>query len=185
MKNKELMLQNCEFFVRFVFVLCKQYVNPFRVYEKEVEKKLIIGYNKSIENNVEKTMQGVLIRKNKRTSLKTFFSGIGKKIVSLSALSILLCLAFSFFCGEVFAADSGLFSELTEKGGEIFMGMRDIVYVVAGFGIIGVAVGGFFGSINWKWLSAIIIGLVIIAATAAFVQYVTGEKVANITDTLK
>ena len=63
--------------------------------------------------------------------------------------------------------------------------MRDIVYVVAGFGIIGVAVGGFFGNLNWKWLSAIIIGLVVLAVTGAFVKYVTGEEVQNITDTLK
>lgn len=82
-------------------------------------------------------------------------------------------------------ADDGLFKELTDKGSEIFEGMRDIVYVVAGFGIIGVAVGGFFGNLNWKWLSAIIIGLIVIAVTAAFINYVTGVNPGKITDTLK
>lgn len=108
----------------------------------------------------------------------------GRKIKKLMFFS--LCLAFSaFFVSEAACADSGIFSELTEKGAEIFTGMRDIVYVVAGFGIIGVAVGGFFGNLNWKWLSAIIIGLVVLAVTGAFVKYVTGEEVQNITDTLK
>ncbi|MDY4841543.1 MAG: hypothetical protein SO314_04185 [Alphaproteobacteria bacterium] len=97
-----------------------------------------------------------------------------------------LCLVFSLVLVSGTAmADDGLFSELTAKGAEIFTGMRDIVYVVAGFGIIGVAVGGFFGNLNWKWLSAIIIGLVVLAVTGAFVKYVTGEEVQNITDTLK
>lgn len=79
-----------------------------------------------------------------------------------------------------------LFEELTGKGTEIFLGMRDIVYVVAGFGIIGVAVGGFFGTLNWKWLGAIIIGLVIIAMTAAFINYIVGANVIEVNqDTLK
>lgn len=108
----------------------------------------------------------------------------GHKVKKLMLFS--LCLAFSvFFVSGTAWADSGIFSELTEKGAEIFTGMRDIVYVVAGFGIIGVAVGGFFGNLNWKWLSAIIIGLVVLAVTGAFVKYVTGEEVQNITDTLK
>jgi hypothetical protein len=78
-----------------------------------------------------------------------------------------------------------LFEELTDKGIEIFTGMREIIYVVAGFGIIGIAIGGFFGNLNWKWLGAVIIGLVIIAVTAAFINYVAGEQVVDVEDTLK
>ena len=101
--------------------------------------------------------------------------------IGLTAL--LVFLLTSFFVPE--ASYAALFGELIEKGAEIFTGMRDIIYVVAGFGIIGVAVGGFFGNLNWKWLGAIIIGLMIIAMTAAFVQYVTGEELEGVTDTLK
>lgn len=100
-------------------------------------------------------------------------------------LFICLLLFVFLFANPSFAADTGLFSDLINKGSEIFMGMRDIIYVVSGFGIIGVAVGGFFGTINWKWLGAIIIGLMVIASTAAFIQYVTGAKAGSITDTLK
>lgn len=88
----------------------------------------------------------------------------------------------------LFATDSyALFDDLTAKGAEIFTGMRDIIYVVAGFGIIGVAVGGFFGTLNWKWLGAIIIGLTVIALTGSFITAVAGPEatVKGITDTLK
>lgn len=114
------------------------------------------------------------------------FAKYGLKLKVRRAVVFSLCLVLSLVLvsGTAMAAD-GLFSELTAKGAEIFTGMRDIVYVVAGFGIIGVAVGGFFGNLNWKWLSAIIIGLVVLAVTGAFVKYVTGEEVQNITDTLK
>lgn len=100
-----------------------------------------------------------------------------------------------FACGALFfglssvlyvnGSQAALFAELTEKGTQVFLGMRDIIYVVAGFGIIGVAVGGFFGTLNWKWLGAIIIGLVIIAATAAFINYIVGAEVIENQDTLK
>ncbi len=87
-------------------------------------------------------------------------------------------------CGE----GSGLFSGLVKTGSEIFLGLRDLIYVVAGFGIIGVAVGGFFGNLNWKWLGAIIIGLIVIASTGEIIATVTDCKQFTSTviqDTLK
>lgn len=80
-----------------------------------------------------------------------------------------------------------LFGTLTQKAAEVFTGLREIIFAVAGFGITAVAIGGFFGNLNWKWLSAIIIGLVVISTTSAIINYmvdsdaITGEM---ITDTL-
>lgn len=82
----------------------------------------------------------------------------------------------------------GLFGGLINTGKKIFEGLRDLIYVVAGFGIIGVAVGGFFGNLNWKWLGAIVIALVVIASTGELIVAITGcqEFTQNlITDTLK
>lgn len=86
------------------------------------------------------------------------------------------------------SSDYGLFSGLIKTGSDIFKGLRDLIYVVAGFGIIGVAVGGFFGNLNWKWLGAILIALVVIASTGEIINMITGcdnfsDKM--ITDTLK
>ncbi|MFI3241989.1 MAG: TrbC/VirB2 family protein [Alphaproteobacteria bacterium] len=107
------------------------------------------------------------------------------KNINIYTLFISVLLSVVFLSNPAFAESSGLFSDLIDKGSEIFMGMRDIIYVVSGFGIIGVAIGGFFGNINWKWIGAIIIGLMVIASTAAFIEYITGEEVGSITDTLK
>ena len=82
----------------------------------------------------------------------------------------------------------GLFSGLISTGSRIFSGLRDLIYVVAGFGILGVAVGGFFGNLNWKWLGAIIISLVVIATTGEIINMITGCEGFSqeiITDTLK
>ncbi len=74
------------------------------------------------------------------------------------------------FCGT----DGGAFSQLVTTGVLIFKRLRDLIYVVAGFGIIAVAVGGFFGNLNWKWLGAIIISLVVIASAGEIVAMITG-----------
>lgn len=90
-----------------------------------------------------------------------------KKYVLLSlmifAVSSVLCATESY----------ALFEGLTGAGSKIFEGMRDIIYAAAGFGIIAIAIGGFFGNLNWKWLSAVIIGLFVIAVTAGILSYMT------------
>lgn len=74
------------------------------------------------------------------------------------------------FCGS----DLGIFKELVQTGQLIFNRLRDLIYVVAGFGIIAVAVGGFFGNLNWKWLGAIVISLVVIATAGELIVLMTG-----------
>ena len=56
--------------------------------------------------------------------------------------------------------------------------------------LVGVAIGAFFGNLNWKWLSAIIIGLMVIAGTAGILMYMTETEDLSslsitITDSLK
>ncbi|MBR6664018.1 MAG: hypothetical protein IKL33_04240 [Alphaproteobacteria bacterium] len=83
--------------------------------------------------------------------------------------------------------DGGMFSGLVKAGADIFNNLRDLIYVVAGFGIIAVAVGGFFGYLNWKWLGAILIALVVIASTGELITTIVGCRVISqndITDTL-
>lgn len=105
-----------------------------------------------------------------------------KKIILLALVAFIV--SSILFATSSFAAD-GLFSDLTAKGREIFTGMREIIFAVSGFGIIAIAVGGFFGNFNWKWLSAIIVGLMVIALASGIVQYMVGEDVLNVQDTLK
>ena len=94
----------------------------------------------------------------------------------------------------LFSTDSyAVFENLTQTGSSIFEGMRKVIFVSAGFGIIAVALGAVFGVLNWKWLSVIIIGVVVIALTQALLVYLaqdTGagvdvKSVFTITDTLK
>lgn len=109
-----------------------------------------------------------------------------KKFLFLSMLMFVV--SSVLFATDLFATDSyALFETLTDSGTKIFTGMREIIFAVSGFGIVAVAIGGFFGNLNWKWLSAIIIGLVVIATTAAIINYMvdsTAITAEQIQDTL-
>lgn len=73
--------------------------------------------------------------------------------------------------------DNGqLFSALIDKGKIIFKDLRELVYIAAGFGFIAVGVGGIFGNLNWKWLGAIIISLVVIATAGEIIVWMTGKS---------
>lgn len=83
-----------------------------------------------------------------------------------------------------------VFSNLTETGWTIFSGMREVIFAAAGFGILAVAIGGLFGAFNWRWLGAIIIGVVVISLTVGLIQYLASgsgtdfTKPGEVSDTL-
>lgn len=66
-------------------------------------------------------------------------------------------------------SEAATFDALKKTGQDIFTGLRDIIYPASAVGIIAVCIGGFFGNINWKWMTAIILGLIVISLCQGFV----------------
>lgn len=88
------------------------------------------------------------------------------------ALAVLLASAT-----DGFAADS-VFGTVQTKSEELFRNVKTIVFVVGGFGLVGLAVGAIFGTVKWKWFASLAIGLAILAVAGAIVKYVTNESVS-------
>ena len=74
-------------------------------------------------------------------------------------------------------ADTGtsIMSLAASKGVNTFRAVRTIIFIVGGFGLVGVAFGAIFGKINWKWFAGLAVGLAILAAAGAIVTYATGD----------
>lgn len=120
---------------------------------------------------------------------KSYLKEKGRTMLCVKLKKLLVISFLTFAVSSIlFATNSyALFEDLTEHGASIFTGMREIIYAVAGFGVVAIAIGGFFGTINWKWLTAIIIGLIVIATTASIINYMVDSNVITsdmITDTL-
>ena len=83
----------------------------------------------------------------------------------------LLCVSFSMFiCGE---ASADIFDTLSLKTTDFAKGLRNIAYVISGFGIVMFTFLAISGKINFKHLGYISISLFILAAMGAFIDYTT------------
>lgn len=88
--------------------------------------------------------------------------------IFLVALALVVCLPMDCLA-------DGHFSSLTDTGTTIFKGLRKIIYPASAIGIICVCIGGFFGNINWKWLTAVVVGLIVISLCGGFIELFVGS----------
>lgn len=87
-----------------------------------------------------------------------------KKFLYENRYTVILCISLFFFITDAHAEGTGgTFGALSTAGMSIFRGLRKIIYPAATIGIACVCIGGMFGSFNWKWLVAILLGVFIIA----------------------
>ena len=72
-----------------------------------------------------------------------------------------------------------VFQTVIDKMLTTFRNSRSIIFVVGGFGLIGLGFAAIFGKVNWKWLAALACGLAIVAVAGQVVDYVTQADVAE------
>ena len=99
-----------------------------------------------------------------------------------------LCLVALFglfaFTGDAAAQGSGMELGKT-KALNVFTAVKTIIFVVGGFGLVGIAFAAIFGKINWKWFAALAVGLAILAAAGSIVNYATGENMSGFEDSFQ
>ena len=85
------------------------------------------------------------------------------------------------FAGDA-SAESSVMQTSQEKALNVFTAVKTIIFVVGGFGLVGVAFGAIFGKVNWKWFAGLAVGLAILAAAGSIVNYATGENMSGFQD---
>lgn len=88
-----------------------------------------------------------------------------------------------FLCALVFSlafvavsSDAAVFDTITSRLKITFQSVRTVIFVVGGFGLIGLGFAAIFGKIKWPWLAALACGLAIVALAGSLVDYVTQES---------
>lgn len=87
---------------------------------------------------------------------------------------------FMSFAGD--ASAQSVMATSKEKALNVFTEVKKIIFVVGGFGLVGVAFGAIFGKINWKWFAGLGVGLAILAAAGSIVNYATGAGESGFND---
>ena len=93
-------------------------------------------------------------------------------------LSFFAIVALAFVATDAFA-ENGLgtgehvFKTVLERMVTTFQNVRSVIFVIGGFGLVGLAFAAIFGRVDWKWLAALAAGLAIVAVAGAVVDYVT------------
>ena len=94
-----------------------------------------------------------------------------------------ICLVALFcvfgFAGDAAASGGTIMGSAATKAKNVFSSVKTIIFIVGGFGLVGIAWGAIFGKINWKWFAALAVGLAILAAAGSIVEYATGSTEAG------
>lgn len=91
-----------------------------------------------------------------------------------------LAIAMAFVVGPAFAEDgTNVFSTILDRMATTFVNARSVIFIVGGFGLIGLGFAAIFGKVHWKWLAALACGLAIVAVAGQVVDYVTQHDVSQ------
>ncbi len=80
-------------------------------------------------------------------------------------------------------ASADVMESATNKAAATFGAVKKIMFVLGGFGLVGVAFGAIFGKIKWTWFAGLAVGLAILAAANSIVQFSTvGGSMQGVSD---
>lgn len=97
----------------------------------------------------------------------------------------ILCLALFIVLATTDAsyAATDLVNTAKNKTVAVFKAVKSIIFIVGGFGLVVLAFMAIFGKLDWKKFSMLAVGLAILAAAGAIVDYATGaSEGANLGD---
>ena len=92
-----------------------------------------------------------------------------KRLYGLVIVGIFLCINGV----QADSASNSAFNNAYNILYSTFLRARNLVYILSGFGLIGIAVGAIFGKINFRWLAMICIGLAVLAGADRIINYST------------
>ena len=101
-----------------------------------------------------------------------------KHLWTMLGLALVLMVAM---VGDASAGTTGgtVVGAAITKAGNVFKSVRTIVFVIGGFGLVGLAVQAIFGKVKWPWFGALAVGLGVLAAAGAVIEYATGSNVTS------
>jgi len=91
----------------------------------------------------------------------------------LKTLALVALFGVILYTTGALADESGgnAFGVATGKLNTLFNNVRSVFYILAAFGLIGMAAAALLGKIQWKWLFALVFGVAIVAGAGYIIDY--------------
>ena len=96
-----------------------------------------------------------------------------KKVFRLLTLALVFTVALTAISYAGGNKD-GVMNVAAGKAATVFNHVKMIIFIVGGFGLVGIAFQAIFGKVKWTWFAGLAVGLGILAAAGAIVNYATG-----------
>ena len=97
-----------------------------------------------------------------------------KKLFILCSLVLVFTLILANGALAAGTGNETIMSSAADKAIKVFKHVKGIIFVIGGFGLVGIAFQAIFGKIKWSWFAGLAVGLAILAAAGAIVEYATG-----------
>ena len=92
---------------------------------------------------------------------------VRKNILTFSLMLVFCVLALAP------EASATVMDTALQKGSETFKAVKSIIFLVGGFGLVALAFFAVFGKLKWTWFASLAVGLAILAAAGAIIDYAT------------
>ncbi|MBR2274414.1 MAG: TrbC/VirB2 family protein [Alphaproteobacteria bacterium] len=96
-----------------------------------------------------------------------------KKLFVLCSLALVFTLVLA---DGAFAEGDSIMAQAADKALNLFQHVKGIIFVVGGFGLVGIAFQAIFGKVKWAWFAGLAIGLALLAAANSIINYATGDR---------
>ena len=86
---------------------------------------------------------------------------------------------FTLFSVDALAADGDgdtIMATAQKKAANVFQSVKTITFIIGGFGLVGIAYQAIIGKVKWSWFAGLAVGLALLAAAGAIVEYATGTS---------
>ena len=98
---------------------------------------------------------------------------------ALNKILIFISAAFISFLYQTSAAYAALEQIMLLKSVGLLKSVVGIVFIMGGFGLVGLTVGALFGRIKWRWAACLALGLFIASTALSIVAYMTDDTWFN------
>lgn len=112
--------------------------------------------------------------------MKSLGHKYGNLMLFMVIAVVLVSMPVEVWAVEAASSEGNIFSTIRSRVAKALVDSHQLVYLLAGFGLIGFAFMAVFNKISWKWFANIAIGLFLVAVMGMIISYFTGDdKIAR------